>query len=102
MLFSNLKLQVKNMENQNLVNYGKYFDYQIFDGGVPTLFVYGKFKKNQMVRIEIDMSILDDEFYLNLLKKFNLSLIEVKNHNCQKRDIGFINKVKFKLGRKEK
>ena len=101
-LFSNLKLQVKNMENQNLVNYGKYFDYQIFDGGVPTLFVYGKFKKNQKVRIEIDMSILDDEFYLNLLKKFNLSLIEVMNQNISRKNNDLISKIKYRLGRKEK
>lgn len=101
-LFSNLKLQVKNMEKENLVNYSQYFEYQIFDNEIPTIFVYGNFKKNQKVRFEIEMLILDDEFYLSLLKRFNESLMEVMNHNCQKKDIGFINKVKFKLGRKEK
>ena len=70
--------------------------------GLITIFVYGNFKKNQKVRFEIEMLILDNEFYLSLLKRFNESLMEVMNHNCQKKDIGFINKIKFKLGRKEK
>lgn len=100
-LFSNLELQVKNKANQNLVNYGQYFEYQIFDGGIPTLFVYGNFKKNQKVKVEIDMLILDDEFYLNLLKRFNSNLIEMINHNNQKRSTSLISKIKFKLGRKK-
>ena len=44
--------------------------------------MYGNFKKNQKVRFEIEMLILDDEFYLSLLKRLNESLMEVMNHNC--------------------
>ena len=48
------------------------------------------------------MSILDDEFYLNLLKKFNLSLIEVMNQNISRKNNDLISKIKYRLGRKEK
>jgi len=37
------------------------------------------------VRLEIKMQILDDEFYLKLLKRFNLALITVVNSSKENR-----------------
>lgn len=84
-LFDNLKINVDNLESSNLVNYRKYFEYQIFDESIPTVFLYGDFSKNQLVRLEIKMQILDDEFYLKLLKRFNLALITVVNSSKENR-----------------
>ena len=75
-LFSNLEVKGKNIESQNLVNYSKYFEYQIFDHGIPTLFLYGKFKKGQIFEISICLDLISEEFYFDLLKRFNLTLIE--------------------------
>lgn len=61
--------------------------------GLITIFVYGNFKKNQKVRFEIEMLILDDEFYLSLLKRLNESLMEVMNHNCQKKILDLLIKL---------
>lgn len=96
-LFDNLKLQIKNMEDKNLVNYNQYFEYKIFDNEIPTLFVYGNFVENQKVKIEIDMSILSDEFYLNLLKRFNVTLINEINKNAIRKDLKLFSRLKFNL-----
>lgn len=74
-LFSNLKIEANGIDSKNLVNYSKYFEYDIFDNEIPTLFVYGNFRKGQKITISIDMSIISEEFYLDLLKRFNISLI---------------------------
>ena len=39
------------------------------------------------------MLILDDEFYLSLLKRLNESLMEVMNHNCQKKILDLLIKL---------
>lgn len=74
-LFSDLEVQAKNVQSQNLVNYSQYLEYQIFDNGIPTLFVYGNFKKGQIIKISIKMKLISEEFYFDLLKKMNLTLI---------------------------
>ncbi len=76
LLFSNMQVTGKNIERENLVNYSQYFEYQIFDNDIPTLFLYGNFKKGQIFKISIDLEVLSEEFYLDLLKRFNTSLIQ--------------------------
>lgn len=99
-LFSNLDVKGKNIHQQNLVNYNQYFEYSIFDNQVPTLFIYGDFKKGQVFEISIDMEILSDEFYLDLLKRFNISLIQVINESRKEKKLNkFIKKIKVAMKR---
>lgn len=96
-LFKNLTVSLDNLESSNLVNYSKYFEYQIFDSGIPTIFFYGDFSKKQKVKIEINMQVLDDDFYLQLLKRFNLTLISVINNSSKN---SLISKIKMFLKNK--
>lgn len=80
-LFSDLEVQAKNIKEQNLVNYSQYFEYQIFDHGIPTLFVYGDFKKGENIKISIKMELISEEFYFDLLKRMNVALINCSSRN---------------------
>lgn len=88
-LFSDLEVVGKNITSQNLVNYSQYFEHKIFDNGIPTLFIHGNFKKNDRFIIKIKMEFITEKFYLNLLKRFNESLIAEMNSNSNKYTILF-------------
>ena len=77
--FANLKIDAKNINKSNLVNYSQYYGELIFDNGIPTIFLYGKFIKNSVITISINMKILSDEDYLKLIKKLNENVIVLSN-----------------------
>lgn len=80
-VFSDLEVHGKNIQRKNLVNYNQYFEYQIFDKENPTLFLYGDFRKGQVFEISIRMEIMKEDFYFQLLKRFNETLVACLNQN---------------------
>ena len=75
----NLNINTKNMTDYNLVNYSQYLDIKIFNKEIPTVFINGKFKKNDEVLIELEMNNITDEEYINLLNRLNTLLIQKNN-----------------------
>ena len=74
LIFDNLHIDC-GYDSYNLVNWSQYYDIKLFDGGVPTIFLYGNFKKNQVVKFSIEMSVISEDFYLELIKKLNYDVI---------------------------
>lgn len=81
-LFSNLIVESKNIVNKNLVNQSQYLDKIIFDNDIPTLFLEGKFRKNQVIKLSIEMEIMSEDQYIDLLKELNAHLIRA-NHTIR-------------------
>lgn len=96
-LFSDLCVLGKNICDRNLVNYGQYFEFSIFDGGIPTLFVYGDFKKGQSFEISLVMDFIKEEQYLELLHRFNIALIETSNQLNSQKKVSFLRKIRDTL-----
>lgn len=77
--FDDLKVECPAEIERNLVNWRKYGDQLIFDGGVPTLFLFGRFKEGQQVSISIRMKLLSVERALECMRmqfEENVSLLQ--------------------------
>lgn len=72
--FNNLLFDC-NYDSYNLVNWSLYYDKKLFDGGMPTVFLYGNFKKNKVIKFSIEMNIVSEDFYLKLIKRLNYDVI---------------------------
>lgn len=90
--FDNLIINATNMIDYNLVNYSQYLDIKLFNNEIPTVFINGKFKKNDEILIEIEMNKMIEEEYLNLLNRLNMLLIQ-KNHKKTNIFIKIKNKI---------
>lgn len=90
--FDNLEINARNMNNYNLVNYTQYLDIKLFNNEIPTVFIYGNFKKEDDIIIKIDMFLMKDEQYIDLLNRFNILLLEKNN---KKESI--FNRIKLKI-----
>ena len=86
--FNNLKIENNNIEKQNLVNWSQYLDYNIFDGGTPTVFIHGNFKKNNIITFSIEMNFMTDDEYLNIIKRLNTLVCSLNDNKS------IINRIK--------
>ena len=73
--WANLTIECGSLSSYNLVNWCNYYGANYFDGGVPTLFLYGDFSAGEHVRISIEMRYPDRDAYLSLIKRLNHDLI---------------------------
>ena len=77
-LFSSLSIDAPKLKGSNLVNWRDYCGRTIFDGGVPTLFLYGSFEKGDHVELSLSMRVLSDDELLELASNLLEDVFELK------------------------
>ncbi len=73
--WSDLSIVCDTMDSFNLVNWCNYYGVNYFDGGVPTVFLYGSFSAGDHVSMSLEMGYPGRDVYLSLIKRLNGDLI---------------------------
>lgn len=68
-------VECESADTYNLVNWCNYYGINYFDGGVPTVFLYGDFSAGDHVYISFESDYPDRDTYMSLVKRLNSDFI---------------------------